>query len=354
MRHAAPLPSETERSRQEVATKRRVHRLVRELIGREELRNASATKSEPVAIFVGLAGLNKVILVDLVAWPMVVEEDDGDRLAEPWQATFERACHFWAVYVEEDTAPFFTSIDAEFRRNSAAEEHDDFDPQGVVRRDLGVSDTGTIAVRLGYKRFSIPDGFDAIRITFSRQSSSNGLRQWSRIFTRYGRLPFGFAGTVVVPAPIITRRDYVIADVFVDDRLTAGAYSLDETRSRQPIFAALAVRFPHLRASAEQAPIGWSRFWRSMTPEPVIGLGVPTANRAKFIGESLLMGGSWRVVGDRVHFVIGRVRTREPFAKPGITVPSRLASKVPLEDLRELGTGWKTVAAISVDLARTW
>ena len=351
------------RSFQDVGSKQRTNRILSAVIGRDGAPTDSATTSEPLAIFVGLAGLNKVILVDRVAWPMVVSRDGGERLAEPWQTTFERASHFWAVYVEEDAAPFFTSIDAEFRRSETLQEHDDFDPQGVVRRPPGCDPggackgddgKGTIPVRLGYKRFRIPDGFHAIRLTFSRQSASYGLRQWSRVFTKYGRFPVGLAGAVVVPAPVITRRDYLLTNVFAGDSVTPSAYELDETESRQPLFAAVALRFPHLRASADQAPFGWPRLWRTLTPEPLFGLGVPTVRRSSFLGQSLLVAGSWPVVSDRIHFAFGRVKVREPYAVPGIAVPSRLAERVPVEDVRELRSAWKTVAAISVDLVRTW
>jgi len=334
------------------AAKAHAHDFVSAVIGRQEHWDEIATRSEPVVMFIGLAGLSRIILVDSVAWPMVVT--GSARLAEPWQTTFERAEHFWAVYVEEESAPFFTSIDSDFRKSGTPEEHDEFDPQGIVRRESSGAGNATLRIRLGYKRFRIPGALNVARVTFSRQSSSYGLRQWSRAFTKYGSQPVRFAGAVVVTVPVIERRDFATHQIYVDDALKPTAYSLEEDISHQPIFAALATRFPHLKASAEQAPIGWPRFWRSLTPEPMVGRGVPMAKHVGAGGQSFLVAASWPVIGDRVHFVFGRVWLQEPAAKNGYTVPSRIPVDQPLDEIREFRGAWKSVAGLSVDLARTW
>ena len=351
----AASASTTDRDTAFVTAKENAYHVLSAIIGHDDDEKASKTTSEPLVVFVGLGGRNKIVLSDLVAWPMVVRAVSGQgRLAEPWQTSLERAEYVWAVYVEEEAAPFFTSVDADFLRSPRSDEHDDFDPQGIERAD-GAALQQNVPVRLGFKRFRIPDTFDVTRITFSRQSTSYGLRQWSKTFTRHGRYPIRVTGAVVVPAPMIERRDYVLTPVYVDDNLTPGAYSIEEVETIQPIFAAAAIRYPQLRASADQAPLGWARLWRSILPEPILGIGVPFVKNSGFGGQSLLFGGSWPIVGDRVHVVLGRVKVREPYAEPGVSVPSRVpANSPPVEELRSMRTAWKTVAAISVDLARTW
>lgn len=59
------------RRKTDQSLKERVHAMLTTLIGRDgaEWRN-SATRSEPIVAFVGVAGMNKIILADQVAWPM--------------------------------------------------------------------------------------------------------------------------------------------------------------------------------------------------------------------------------------------------------------------------------------------
>lgn len=342
------------RATQDPAIKRQLLDMAGKIIGRGPL-EISPTKSEPIVVFVGVAGSNEIILSDDIAWPMPARHDDsGKRYTEPWQTTFERADYFWALYVEEERAPFNTSIDVEFQRRASPDEHDDFDPQGVARRDTTTAGADLVRVRVGFKRFRIPDTFDVVQVTFSRQSASYGLRQWSKTFTRYGKYPVRLAGAAVAVLPTVERRDFTVVPVYADDEIDPGAYGVEVERRKQPLFAAVGIRLPQLRESQEQAPFNMARYWRAMVPEPMLGIGVPTVNGKGFSGQSLLVAGSWPVVGDRVHFMFGFVRVKEPHALPGYGTPMRLPAPLPLDEIREMKARWKPLLGISVDLVRTW
>lgn len=355
--------------------KDRAHLILTTLIARDasQWRN-SATRSEPIVAFIGLAGMTRIVLADAVAWPMKVSFERAgratsfgdERLAEPWQTTFERAQYIWVMYLEDEAAPYFTSIDTRFTNEAATDDHDDFDPQGVSRWDLGLAAADTVRVRVGYKRFRIPDRLNATQITFSRQSSTYGLRQWSGRYTRYGRYPVRVAASLMGGFPSVKSRDFTLDPVYADDRLTPGAYTLVEKSSRQPIFVLAAVRFPQLRDSEEQTPLGWSRLWRNFVPEPVLGLGLPTLNvrtaegEAKSAGlgrQSFVLGFSWPILGDRLHFVAAAVRFHEAHARPGLGALSegaRYPIGTTVDAVRDLRAVWKPLIGLSVDLARTW
>lgn len=355
--------------------KDRTHLILTSIMARNAAQwRESATRSEPIVAFIGLAGMTRIVLADAVAWPMKVAfaragRDTSfldERLAEPWQTTFERAQFVWVLYLEDEGAAYSTSIDARFTNRATSDDHDDFDPQGVSRWDLGLSASDTVPVRVGYKRFRIPDRLNATQITFSRQSSTYGLRQWSARFSRYGRYPVRVAASLMGGFPSVKSRDFTLDQVYADDRLTPTAYSLTEKASRQPIFVLAAVRFPQLRDSEQQTPLGWSRLWRNFTPEPVVGFGLPTINRRTDQGatasaglrrQSLALGFSWPIVGDRVHFVAAAVRFHEAHARPGIgalTVGTRYPIGTTIDGVRDLRAVWKPLVGLSVDLARTW
>jgi hypothetical protein len=355
--------------------KDRTYLILTTLIARDasQWRN-SATRSEPIVAFIGLAGMTRIVLADAVAWPMKVSFQragrqtsfSDERLAEPWQTTFERAQYLWVMYVEDEGAPYFTSIDARFTNRAESDDHEDFDPQGVSRWDLGLAASDTVRVRIGYKRFRIPERLNGTQVTFSRQSSTYGLRQWSARYSRYGRYPVRVAASLMGGFPSVKGRDFELTPVHADDSLTPGAYSLEEKSSRQPIFILAAVRFPQLRESERQTPLGWSRLWRSLVPEPVIGLGLPTINRRAADGEatsagvgrqSLALGFSWPIYGERVHFVAAAVRFHEAQTREGagpLVEGTRYPIGTTIDDVRDLRAVWKPLVGLSIDLARTW
>lgn len=346
----------TTRAPVDASVKRAAHEILDVLTGRDgDQWTESATRSEPMVVFVGLSGINKVVLSDQIAWPMQAEEGEGRRYAEPWQTTFERGSSFWAVYLEEENTPFFTSVDAQFGPRSQATDHDEFDPQGMARFDLNsAGELRVRRVRVGYKRFRMPDNFNQVLVTFSRQSSSYGLRQWGRTFTQYGRFPFRVAAGVFSPAPTISRRDYVLTPVFVDAALAPDALAIDDHRTRQPIFATVSVRLPQLRDSAEQSRVGFGRLARALTPEPIVGIGIPTIQHAGFLGQSLLAGLSWPIVGERVSVVVGGVKIKQPYANGSFKLSERLPAEISIDELRTLRSSWKVIVGINLDLIHTW
>jgi hypothetical protein len=345
--------------------KERVHALLTTVIGRDgdEWRD-SATRSEPIVAFVGIAGMNKLILADSVAFPMFGSRGGG--LSEPWQTTLERGQSVWVMYVEEDNAPYFTSIDVRFTKDVSGIDHDDFDPQGVSRWGADPSGGDRITVRVGYKRFRLPDRHDAAQVTISRQSANYGLRQWSSTFARYGRFPIRFAAGVMAGYPSVKGREFELAPVYAEDATAASATSLDDDSTRQPAFLTVALRWPQLRDAASQAPVGFHKLWRNAVPDPVFALGLPTVNRRTASGQvessglrrqTFALGFSWPMFGDRVHFVAAAVRFHEAHSAPGVgelKEGNRYTLATTLDQLRVLEPVWKPLVGISIDLARTW
>ncbi|MEZ5292374.1 MAG: hypothetical protein R2745_14935 [Vicinamibacterales bacterium] len=339
-------------------TKREAHDSLSRLIGRNaDAWRDRATRSEPMVVFVGLSGANRIVLLDQVGRIMPAARDrDGHKYAEPWQSTFEKSRSFWAVYLEDEATPFFTSIDAQFRRASPSE-HDDFDPQGIARLEVDDQHAGEPRrVRIGVKRFRMPDLHDTVQVMFTRQSAGYGLRQWGRTFTRHGS--WRFAPGVFVTDPVITRNDFTLTPVFVDGSLTPASYAIDVNRTRQPVFVTLATRSASLRDSERQAR-GLERKLRRLVPEPIVGIGLPTVRSGKGLQnwlstQSLLFALSIPIVGNDVHLVVGAVRKQQPYLNGDLTTAERLPDARSLDDIRTLRASWKFVLGVGIDVRRTW
>jgi hypothetical protein len=344
------------RSREEAkpASKLEAFRLMSDLLGRRvsPAKIDKATESEPMVVFLGISGLNRVILLDCVSRLMPASKGGAEavgchRLSEPWQTTFERASHFWAAYVEDEQTGFDTSIDVEFTRESHSRDYDDFDPLNSVRDTAAIEGTKR-RVRVGYRRFAIPARQDVVRITFSRQGAAYGLRSWSREYTRYGRWPIQFAGGMAIPGWFLARREFSLHPVFGADPINPVAVELSEDRTKQPIFAVGFVRFPPFRAAAEQA----NGFRRMLVPDIAYGIGLPWIDQERFGNQTLLAGGSWQVgFGSRFHFLAAVMKTKTVEGDPPIG--RRFPLGTTLDSVRTVKNRWLPLLGFSVDIART-
>jgi hypothetical protein len=344
------------RSREKAApaTKAAAYRMISTLTGRriEQVEMGKPTESEPMVVFLGLSGLNRLVLIDCVSRVMPATREKRsdikcERLSEPWQTTFERASHFWAVYIEDEQAGFETSIDVEFPNEQRSADYDDFDPLNSVRDTVPITGSDR-RVRVGFRRFTIPARQDLVRITFSRQGAVYGLRSWSREYKRYGRLPVQVAGGVAVPAWFLTRSQLALDNVYGTDPLNPVALQLSEERTRQPIFAMGFLRFATLHAAAEQA----TGIRRMLVPDLAAGVGLPWIDGENLWGQTLAFGGSWRVgFGSRVHFLAGVQKIHT--IKGGPVIGSRFPIGTTLDQVRGVDRKWLPMLGLSVDIART-
>jgi hypothetical protein len=349
-----------ERNTAEPDRKTEPYRLLSTLLGRrmESKSIQFATRSEPMIAFIGISGLSRLVLLDCQAMPMPSKQSsatdvDCTRLSEPWQRSLERAEHFWVAYVEDEQGPYDTSIDVEFGAPETRD-YDEFDPQSVVRLIASSTLDGkkdlvqTRRVRVGFRRFRLPARVDGAKVTITRQGSAYGLRTWARTFARYGPSPVRLAGTLAVPGWFHTRQTISLADVYGDDPLKPVAVEVVESATKQPIFAMASLRYPQLRAAAEQA----DRTWRSFVPDVSGGIALPWVAGETFAHQTFVLAASWQLAyGSRVHFLAGGLRVRET----ELLVPE--GQRVPLgttiDQVRTVRPRWRLIVGISIDLART-
>ena len=118
------------------ALKNRVYPFVSNLTGRStphEFHDGQprAARSEPMIVFFGLGGLNKILLLDCRDTAGTGAARKCDNYAEPWQTTLQRARYVWAVYIEDEQTPFNTSIDVEFKTKAPSVDYEEYDPRGL-------------------------------------------------------------------------------------------------------------------------------------------------------------------------------------------------------------------------------
>jgi hypothetical protein len=350
------------REREETATdtKHRVYTMVSELLGRriEPKVNKFATRTEPIVVFLGLSGLNRIALLDCLAWPMpAVRENpkgrsDCERLAEPWQTTFEGTHNFWAAYIEDDLTTFDTSIDLQFGDDRRTPDYDEFDALSTLR--LSTSAAGGSGqsdkprrVRIGFRRFRIPHAQRITRVTFSRQGSAYGLRSWSRDYVRYGSRWPRLAVGAAVGVPIVTRRSIVLNNVYDGAALSPSAFTVSEDRTRQPIMATGFVRFPEVRAAAEQARIGW-RFY---VPSVAFGVGFPVVDGG-LRDQTFGIGGGWQLTDNALfHFVLMAITRRD--ATTSVAFGQRVPLSTTIDAVSTPMRTWGVWLGLSVDLTKT-
>jgi hypothetical protein len=341
------------------ASTARAYELLNDLLGRriEAKPIEFATRSEPIVAFIGISGMSRLVLLDCQALPMPATKgmktpDCNERLSRPWQTTFERARHFWVAYVEDAQSAWDTSMDLEFG-STRVPDFDDFDAQNMVRlvtlTDPAASATpGKRRVRVGYRRFAMPTRIDAVKVTISRQGSAYGLRSWSRSYERYGPFPFRVAGALALPGWRHSRSVFTLAQVFGTDAFNPVGLELVESKRTQPVFATAFLRYPQLRAAADQS----GRTWRSFFPEIGGGVAFPTIANVGFRGQTFLVAASWPLAWrERTHFWAGYTRSIEQRAiQP---VGSRLPLGIPLGQVAPSEAKWHPMVGLSLDLART-
>lgn len=272
--------------------------------------SAVATAAEPVVAFLGIAGLNRFVLLDR----------HSGKPTQPDYRSLGRARYFWVLYLEDASVPFQTSFDVEFKARATVGDFDEFDPAGLVNTAQRTDRSSYRIVQFGMKRFKVRPPPVDIEVTLSRQGPTYGLRQWRRAYRVYGLKPVLLSGGIFVPATeVLLDRHWVAERAPASDVLPFDSIVVKE-QTRRPIFLTMSLSWTQRRAKADNAT-NWGEqvLWRAI-PEIVGGVGLPPA-----LTPVWYVGGSWPIAWNRVSFTGGVVLIRQERLKTEYHVGQRLA-----------------------------
>lgn len=256
-----------------------------------------ASVSEPIVLFIGLSGVNRSVLLDCQDLEKVDAAGGSVRRCSDYARvsarTLERARHLWVAYLEDEDVPFATTIDVEVSGRGNAAEYEEFDPRVSRRAPLDGTDANAQrAVKIGLRRFRLPDRPVAVQVAFSRQGAGYGLRQWVWTYQKYSRSPVAVAvGALLTPVPVVTLRDEP---------------DNDDDDTRRFVFGTVSMRFPQWRGKGYDQSRGRSLLY-FLTPGVTFGMA---DLRTFMVGGSILVP----VANDRVSIAGGFALTRDPEA----------------------------------------
>jgi hypothetical protein len=286
-----------------------------------------ASKSEPIVMFAGLGGLNKIALLDCQhrgqhrserpstagAESASLEFYPCRDFARPSALTLERAQHFWAVYLEDGDAPFDTTIEAEFGATARNPDYEDFDARVTT---TGAMETqAPRVVRIGFRRFRIRDAPSVAQVAFTRQGPNYGVRQWVRVYRQRSQWWMLPAATVFFPGIVAVRTNATLQPVYADGATEPFAVAIREDSRKRIMFAALALQLPQIRAKADDSGT-WKRLWYNLLPDATLGL----ADLGMFF-----TGASWPIPvwRDRTYVTVGSTWIRQDVPKKPLVVGQR-------------------------------
>ncbi len=195
---------------------------------------------EPVVAFIGLDGVDRMVLIDGKA------EDP----VPPHHRSLGKDRDFWVVYFENDSAPFATSIDVEFKPRAVSRDFEEFDPTGATaRRALGSS--GYRVVEVGVRRFRVRPPPVAMEVTISRRGPGYGLRQWRNTYRVRGWHAVQIGAGLFIPAKAVdVDRHELPAAVPLSGELPTELVIAKE-QARRPVFLTASISLPQRRAQVD-------------------------------------------------------------------------------------------------------
>ena len=328
-------PASLEYSSDKDAVTAGVYHLISRWLGRDPAfdftnskgeKRARPSKSEPIVLFAGIAGLNKTAILDcqhqseqaVTGGSKYVRCSD---FARPSAQTLERARYFWAIYVEDADAPFDTTIEVEFGATARNPDYEEFDPRVVPV--VSPSQELPRSVRIGFRRFRIREAPSVAQVAFTRQGPSYGVRQWVRVYrqrSQWWALP---AGTLLVPAFTVERRTIILVNTPPPGGVGPNVATIQEQPKERLLFAAASVQWPQLRAKADDS-VGWHRLWYNLPPDVTAGLADTNI---------FFVGGSWPIPvwRDRTYLTLGMTAVGNDVLKNGYAIGQQL----PLSTTRE-------------------
>ena len=249
------------------------------------------SNDEPVVLFVGIAGLAKILVVD-----------PDSHAGNPDRDNLDPTRGIWVAYVEDDLTPYETSIDVQFNRANRVK-FDQFEPGSAqlgAAASLRLIGNDARPIRVGLKRvpLKLPMAF---QVAFTRQGGLYGFRQWQKSL-RVRRGGADLSGVVFIPVTEVTLNTHAL--VPQDDYPLNGTadYNLivQESRRRQ-VYAAVRLGWPGVRAHGQDAVTTLDRLKGIWVPDLMLGIGLPpTGAVAGYAGLS------WPIPRlDWLHFTAG-------------------------------------------------
>jgi hypothetical protein len=302
-------------------------------------RRQNASKSEPIVLFVGAAGVNRTVLLDCQGRQR--SEDRCKDFAGPSAKTLERARYFWAVYVEDEETPFETSIDIEFGPALKDREYDEFDPR---LRPNPATTKGLRAVKIGWRRFYIREAPVTVQVGFTRQGANYGLRQWVRVYRQRSKTWIQPAAAIFVPVNPPRKVTDALASVYADGALQPSGVSIEQNAVRRPIMALLALQWPQWRGKADDASAA-RRLLINLIPDAALGMAEDSM---------YFVGGSWPIPfwRDRSFVTAGGLWTNEVRARSPFAVGQRFAVTTNPNDILEERARWRFRIGLSIEILK--
>ena len=273
--------------------------------------------SEPLVLFIGVNGVNRVVLLDChhvrdVPSTTAVTHDLQRcfDFAGPQARALERAEAFWAVSIEDEEAPFDTTIEVDFASARRDPSYEEFDPRMAATTAHAPAAVAALRrnVRFTWRRFRLRETPGNVEVAFTRQGPGYGLRQWRRVLVQRSKLAAVPAAAVFVPAYPVSRMETVLSPARVEGSLSG--FETTEEETRRLIFGLLVIQWPQLRGKADDASPG-HRFLVGLVPDVAVGFA---DHRLYFTGGSWPLA-LWR---DRIFLTGGAVWAWERHFKPDL------------------------------------
>jgi hypothetical protein len=287
-------------------------------------------KSEPAVVFIGLGGVNRIVLLQ-------------DKRKAHYR-TLGGAHYFWAVFVEEASSPFQTSIDIQFRNRVALDDFEEFDPAG---KPDPLGEEATRPVRIGFKRFRVRRTPVDVQVTFSRQGAAYGFRQWVKGFTATGPTKAGWSVGAMVPGRLLRLREFDVEPAVGPSGDPPTDLRIIDKGTSYRAFMVLTKTWPRARDAVREARGGGTAFWKTvLTPEPQLGIGLPQDPL-----DTIFTGISWPLYRP-LRFSLGMTRLRHERLKDGQVVGQRIAFGNDDNTIRtdKVDVEWKFSVGLTIDV----
>lgn len=308
-----------------------------------------AARSEPMVVFFGLGGANKVLLLDCRDTTGRGEARRCGQFAEPWQTTLQRARYVWAVYIEDGQTPFNTSIDVEFKSKAPSVDYEEYDPRGLAATTVAAESSGASRLlRVGYRRFRVREPPVAVQVAFSRQGANYGLRQWVRVYRQFSARWWVVSGGVFFPAENNAVSHIELEPVPPTENFPVRAQIIEDFPPA-PLFATILWRWPQVRGLAENQPKAYARLAVNLIPDVAAGISLPVRRH-----NSYFVGGSWPILADRLSFIMGVKVFRDEQPADGFVVGQIVPSTTLEQDVRaSTGHHADLLFGLAVELVRS-
>ena len=284
-----------------------IYQWLSELLGRSvpsELAGRRGSLTEPIIAFFGIANVNQSILLDCRQIGRGRKSGTCVEYSEPWQTSLQRTDYVWAAYLEDTLTGFDTAIDVEFKRDAPDLDYEEFDARAPVQSSLvggGPSGrNGTTSsvsasaarrtIRIGYRRFRVREAPSALRVAFTRQGPTYGLRQYQRVYRKRSSRWMTLAGTVIVTAKATEIQDArKLTEEPRSDFENPNSGRIDPDIGRAWVYTAISLRWPTARARSWDQPNWYQRLAWSAIPDITAGFSFRNGRDPYFIG------GSWPI-----------------------------------------------------------